>query len=259
MKQSLENVAKLLSVLTDTCKFLVLASLSSFAIAAVTQPAWARQKLKDVGLSIKEVNVFGVKLAADDGFDMAKALGDAKLNLEALRNVQPGQPSATGGSDQVAQAIAELDKIQTSLLRQAETLKSVQQQAGAVLPSVPDAGWLYVGRLAEDKTFMPGPRISAAGTRIESGKVSRLQIGADAPVVENGDECVRKTLEEIHPPSAEDLQSIQVLIHPNPAHALEVLATASCPSAGNGRWLYAKIRIQKDDVKFVKFETLLRR
>ena len=98
-----------------------------------------------------------------------------------------------------------------------------------------------------------------AETKIEGTKVVRLQIRVDSPVVENGDECVRKTLEEMHPPTAAELQSVQVLLSPKPGYPLDVLATADCPSKGNGKWLYAKVRISKGDVKFVKFETLLKR
>ena len=146
-----------------------------------------------------------------------------------------------------------------TLAKQNATLTDVQEKAGVVVPPIPDTGWLYVGRLAEDKRFAPGPSISPSETRLDGERVVGLQIRTDTPVTENGDECIRKKLEDIHPPTAEQLQSVQVLLSPSPKHLLDVVATATCPSIGNGKWVYAKVRISKEDVKFAKFDTLIRR
>ena len=255
LKQSLESADKLLTVLSGVCKFSGLAVLTAFAVAAVTHPAWARQKLQDAGLSIKEVNIFGVKLAADETFSMARALADARLNLDTIKS-QLGQGT---GSETLTKALLELDHIQASLTKQSATLKDVQEKSGVAVPQVPETGWLYVGRLAEDGSLAIGPRLDSAGTKVDGSKVARVQLKIDSPVVENGEECTRKTLEELHPPTPDELQSVQVLLSPNPAHSLEVIQTATCPSIGKGKWLYAKIRIPKNDVKFAKFEAQLSR
>ncbi|CAN5490664.1 hypothetical protein BH11PSE9_BH11PSE9_18300 [soil metagenome] len=255
LRQSLESADKLLAFLSGVCKFSGLAFLTVFAVAAVTHPAWARQKLQDAGLSIKEVNIFGVKLAAEETFNMARALADARLNLDTIKS----QLSLGTGSEPLTKALVELDRIQASLTKQSTTLRDVQEKSGLAVPQIPETGWLYVGRLAEDGSLAIGPRLDLAGTKVDGGEVTRVQLRIDTPVVENGEECTRKTLEELNPPTPEELQSVQVLLSPNSSHSLEVIGTATCPSIGKGKWLYAKIRIPKNDVKFSKFETQLRR
>lgn len=258
MKSYLELVAKLLSVLTEACKFLVIAVLSVFAVAAIAQPAWAHKKLTDMGLSVKEINIFGVKLASNETFDMAKTLAEAKSTIALVQNQIDNSPGAVG-KEPLAKAVAQLDKIQSSLVKQSETLKDIREKAGVVAPHVPQMGWLYVGRIAEDKSFLPSMSIDQGRTKIVAGKLTEVQIKGDAILLGNGDECVQTAMEDIHPPTAEEKESIEFLLSPNPKSQLEIVSTAECPSKGGGKWLYARIRVPKDDVKFVKFGDLLKR
>jgi hypothetical protein len=257
VKQTLESAGKFVTVLTDACKLAVLATLSTFAIAALVLPNWAKERLREVGLSVKEVNAFGVKLVANEAFDTANALADTRIALEGFRTelgataAEPGHP--------VAKALAALDKAESSLLAQGGQLQEVLRSSGVAMPPLPDAGWLYIGRLAQGGGWTAGPRIDAAGTRLDGERVTRVQLRADAAVLQNGDECTRSKLEEIHPPTDAERQTLQLLLAPNATRPLEVLATATCPSAGQGKWVYAKVRIPKDDVKFTKFEALLQR
>lgn len=257
IKAKIETVSKLISVLSDTCKFVVLAALAAFAIAAIAEPSWARQKLKDAGLSIKEINAFGVKLAADEAFDAAKSIADAKLTLTKLQTELVAQDTSNAKS--ISEAIVELDKAKSSLIKQTSSLKEVGEKAGLTAPELPPTGWIFVGRTSEDKTFTPGPRIDAQQTRVVANKVVALQIKSEAPVTSNGDECITLEAKDIRPPTEEQLQRMQVLISPNPTQGLQVVSTATCPSKGNGLWIYAQVKINASDVKFVKYESLLRR
>lgn len=256
IKQSLENAAKLLSVLSDTCKFLVLAALTTFALAAIAAPAWARQKLADIGLSVKEVNAFGVKLVANDAFDMAKDLAEARVRLDELK-LQIGK----GGIEvaDVGRVAEKLDAVSAALGKQSESIRTTREQVGLAPATLPASGWIYVGRQPESGAWQPGWSIDAQRSAIEAGQVTRLALRADTVVMSNGDDCVRQSMAEIQPPTAEELAAQQLLLSPNAKAGLEVLATARCPSAGKGQWVYAKVRVRAEDVKFVKTAELLRR
>lgn len=257
MKNYLELAAKLFAVLTDACKFLVVAVLSAFAVAAIAQPAWARQRLTDMGLSVKEVNIFGVKLASNETFDMANTLAEAKSTIALVQSQLDNSPGATG-KESLATAVTQLDKLQASLVKQSETLTDIREKAGVAPPQVPQMAWIYVGLITENKSFQPGLSIDPSRTKIEAGKLAELQINADAILLGNGNECVRTAMEDIHPPTADERESIKFLLSPNPRNSLEVMSTAECPSKGGGKWLYAKIQVPKDDVKFVKFGDMLK-
>lgn len=259
LKQHLEDTTKLIAALTVIGRFLLLLGLSVFVVKAVADPPWARKKLREAGWSVKEVNVLGVRLASDDSFDMANALADVKARLEQQLRPIDGQPESRPDHRQIAQALQDLGTVQNLLTKQNETLQEVQKDAGVVFPPIPDAGWLYVGRLTEDKVLQAGPRIDVAGTKLENGSVKQVQLSSAAPVVDNGAECARTRIEDVQHSAPAELQRIQVLLVPAPGKPLQVQQTVSCPSIGNGKLLYAQVRIRKEDVKFAKFETLLRR
>lgn len=82
----IEKLSKVLSLLTDACRFLVFAGLSAFAIAALAAPTWARGKLQAFNLDIKEVNILGIKLAARESFDIAESLVETKVRLNAMKD-----------------------------------------------------------------------------------------------------------------------------------------------------------------------------
>lgn len=136
---------------------------------------------------------------------------------------------------------------------------NIRERAGVAAPQVPRLGWLYVGRIAEDKSFLPGLAIDPDRTKFNGGKLTELQIKADAILLGNGDECVRTAIEDFHPRTAEEKESIEFLLSPNSKSSLEVVSTMECPSMGGGKWVYAKILVPKEDVKFVKFVDLLKR
>lgn len=256
-KQLLENCSKAVSLIGEACKVVVLLTLSIFAVIAVLKPAIAKEKLKDAGLAVKEVNLFGVKLAANDAFDAAEAIADAKTTLEnykATLGVTSNQASAS-----IDEALNKLTTATTVLAGQSSKVAAVLKDAGAVLPPLPDDGWVYIGRLADSGTFTPGPRVDPGKTRIQGQRVTALHLRSEAPVVRNGDDCASTRLEDIHPPTSRDLQALQVLLTPNPTTSLDVLATARCPSIGGGQWVYAKVKIHPADVRFTKFENLLNR
>lgn len=252
----LDRAARLLSLLTDACKFCVLLALTAFAFAAFAQPDWARRKLDELGLRVKEIDAFGVKLVANDAFDMAKDLAEAKARLEALKTEAA---QAGGGVDaaELAKVAEKLDTVRASLGKQGQAIKSVQQQAGMAAAPLPETGWVFVGRLPEQGAWQPGWSIDAKRTAIEAGQVRRLGLRADTVVLSNGNECTRQPLQEVQPPSEQDLQAPQLLLSGDAKAALEVLATASCPSVGKGQWIYAKVRVPADEVKFVKYGELL--
>lgn len=256
IKTTLETANKLLSVLTDTCKFLVLAALTSFAVAAFASPGWARQKLADLGLSVKEVNAFGVKLVANDAFDMAKDLAEAKVRLDELK-VQAGK-GAVDAAD-IGRVAQKLDAVSGALGKQSESIRTTQQQVGMAAPTLPATGWVYVGRQPESGAWQPGWSIDAARSAVEAGTVTRLALRADTVLLSNGNECVRQSLADIQPPSSEELQAPQLLLNGSAKAALEVLETARCPSVGKGEWVYARVRVRPEDVKFVRYADLLKR
>ncbi len=258
LKAYLEITAKLFAVLTEACKLLVIAVLSTFAVAAIAQPAWARQRLTEMGLSVKEINIFGVKLASNEAFDMAKTLAEVKSTV-TLAQAQIDSNPGNATKDSLAHAVAQLDKLQASLVKQNQTLADVREKAGALSPQVPQSGWLYVGRVGENNSFLPGLSINSKQTRIIAGKLVELHLKSDAVILGNGDECIRTAMDDIHPPTQEEKESIEFLLSPNPKTPLEVLTTAECPSKGGGKWLYAKVRLSKEDVKFMKFGDLLKR
>jgi hypothetical protein len=257
VKQLLENCSKVVSILTDACKLAVLVALSVFAVASIVRPAWAKERLKDAGLSVKEINVFGVKLVANDAFDAANALAETKVALESYRSNLG--PAAAGATHPITNALSNLDKVAAVLSNQSAKVNDVLKEAGEAPRPIPQSGWLYVGRISEGGAFTPGPRIDAAGTKVDGKRVIKVQLKAEAPVMQNGDDCVRKKLEDIHPPTQQDLDALQLLLAPNPTTSLDVSDTVSCPSIGNGQWLYAKVKITPADVKFVKFASLLHR
>lgn len=253
----LDRIAKLFSVLTDACKFLVLLALTVFAFAAFAQPGWAQQKLAELGLKVKEIDAFGVKLVANDAFDMAKDLAEAKVKLDELR----AQAAQSGGSVSAAEIVKvseKLDTVRDALGRQGEALKGVQQQAGIAAVPVPETGWVYVGRLPEQGPWQPGWSIDGKQSAIKDGNVAKLVLRADTVVLGNGNDCTRQAMTDIQPPSAEELQAPQILLSGDAKGELEVLSTARCPSVGNGQWMYAKVRVRASDVKFVKYGDLLK-
>ncbi|MBA4340943.1 MAG: hypothetical protein C0423_02195 [Methylibium sp.] len=251
----LDRAAKLLSLLTDTCRFLVLLALTAFALTAMASPDWARKRLADLGLSVKEVNAFGVRLVANEAFDVAANLAEARATLDQLK-AQPGIAVDASALKKVSDRI---EQASASLGRQDQAIKDVRQQAGIVPPPLPETGWVYVGRLAEDRSWLPGWSIDATRTRLDGAQVRQLGLKADAVVLGNGNECTQLKLEELQPPTAQDLQAPQILLDGEARPLLDVIATASCPSKGKGQWLYAKIRIARESVKFVKYQDLIRR
>ncbi len=250
----LDRAAKLLTLLIDACRLAVLLALTVFALTAMASPHWARQRLAELGLSIKEVNAFGVKLVGNEAFDAATSLAEARVTVE--------QWKAQGGAVDPAalKKVADrLEQASASLGRQDQAIKDVRQQAGILPPPLPETGWVYVGRLAEDRSLLPGWSIDAARTRIEGSQVRQLALKADAVVLGNGNECTQIKLEELQPPTAQQLEAPQILLSGESHPLLDVIATASCPSKGNGLWLYAKIRIAREAVRFVKYQDLIRR
>ena len=118
-KQLLENCSKAVSLIGEACKVVVLLTLSIFTVIAVLKPAIAKEKLKDAGLAVKEVNLFGVKLAANDAFDAAEAIADAKTTLEnykATLGVTSNQANAS-----IDEALNKLTTATTVLAGQSST------------------------------------------------------------------------------------------------------------------------------------------
>lgn len=250
----LDRAAKLLTLLIDACRFFVLLALTVFALTAMASPEWARRRLAELGLSIKEVNAFGVKLVGNEAFEAATSLAEARAAVEQLK-------AQGGGSDPAAltKVSDRLEQASASLGRQDQAIKEVRQQAGIVPPPLPETGWVYVGRLAEDRSLLPGWSVDAARTRIDGNEVRQLGLKADTVVLGNGNECTQLKLEELQPPTVQELQAPQILLSGESHPVLDVIATASCPSKGNGLWLYAKIRIARESVRFVKYQDLIRR
>jgi hypothetical protein len=261
IEQNVEKFSKVLALLTDLMKFCVLVALTTFAIAAIANPSWAQKRLKALNLQVKEINFAGVKLVASESFDVANLLVDTQINLETASNQLSSSNSQSGTSSSLAEAsvkaaLKRVGEMQVAMGRQENAIKETAIQAGLPTPEIPKTGWIYVGRLSEGGTFTPGPRIDPKETVTSKGKLVRLQIRYDAPIVSDGESCVRTQLSDFQPPSADDLQRIQVLLRAEPYAPLKVLVTAECPSAGNGKWLYAKIEIAKDRVRFVKFSEI---
>lgn len=251
----LDRTAKLLSLLSDACRLLVLLTLTVFALTAMAAPDWARMHLGKLGLSLKEVNAFGVRLVANEAFDVAASLAEARATLDQLK----AQPGIAVDPSVLKKVSDRIDQASASLGRQDQALKDVRQQAGIVPPPLPETGWVYVGRLAEDRSWLPGWSIDATRTRIDGAQVQQLALKADAVVLGNGNECTQLKLEDVQPPTEQERLAPQILLDGEARPVIDVIATASCPSKGNGQWLYAKIRIARESVKFVKYQDLVRR
>lgn len=251
-KQWLENAGKAVTVLTDGCKLGVLATLCAFAIAAIASPAWAKDKLQRMGLTVKEVSVFGVKLVANNAFDTADALADTKAALEALKS----DPGNSGASSNVTSALAALERAQAHLQAQGENLRTVLKDAGAGGVVLPSTGWLYVGLVSEAGNFMPSPRVDPNGTKLEGTRVVHLKLSGDAVVLQNGDDCRKTKMEDVKPPTQDELQTLQLMLRSG-SRELEVLDTATCVHARGPKAVFAKVRIAPADVKFTKFENLV--
>ncbi|MBI5899785.1 MAG: hypothetical protein HZB40_11210 [Rhodocyclales bacterium] len=261
IEQKVERLSKVLALLTDLMKFCVLAVLSAFAVAAIANPSWAQRRLKALNLQVKEINIAGVKLVANESFDVANSLVDTQIDLEAAStqlsssNNSPG-PGISLAEASVKAALKRVDEMQVAMRKQENAIKETAIQAGLPTQDIPTSGWIFVGRFSEGGTFTPGPRVDPKETIASKGKLVRLQIRYDAPIVSDGESCVRTQLSDFQPPSADDLKRIQVLLRAEPYAPLKVLATAECPSAGKGKWLYAKIEILKDRVRFAKFSEI---
>lgn len=256
--QRIETFSKVLNFLTELVKFCALAAIAAFVVATLANPSWAQRRLKALNLQVKEVSFAGVKLVANETFEVANSLVDAKINLESAATLLSSTANASevnsrATESSVKEALKHIEKMQLALNNQEGAIKEVGTQAGLPVSDIPATGWVYAGRISDGGAFQAGPRVDAKITNVSGGKLTRLQLKYDAPVVGNGNDCTRTNVADAPLPTAEDLQRIQVLLRADPVAPLNVLETAECPSIGNGKFIYARIAIPKDRVRFAKF------
>lgn len=258
IEQKIETVSRVLGFLTELIKFIALAGLASFAAVALANPGWAQKQLKAWNLHVKEINVAGITLAANESFDVADKLVETRISVDsALDNLAAAAAPATATAD-LKKTIEHLDRLDKSLAQNDATLREATVKAGLPSPKVPSSGWIYVGLLTAGGKVVPGNRIDAKETVIANGTLTRLQLKYDAPVNGNGDDCGVTAVSDFSAPTPEDLQSTRILLRAAPYAPLKVLATAECRTIGDTRTLYARVEIEKDRVRLVRFADIPR-
>lgn len=255
IEERLDKTARVFTLLFDIAKLAGLTTLILVGVAAIAFPSQVQGRLRALGLKIQQVDVLGVKLVQNETFDIANSLVDTKMSVDSAA-VRLAAASGMSTEDRKAAEVAiagarnSVLKIQDSLGKQESAIKDAKARSGVTSPALPSTGWIFVGRIAENGTYIAAPRIDAKATAISNGVVTSLMLKYDSPVAENGDDCVRTDLKDVQPPSP---NSVQMLLQADPPAQLTVLSTAGCRSVDGGKWLYANIKIPADRVRFAKF------
>lgn len=254
-EQRLERITKVSASLTELAKFTGFAALVLVGAWAILFPAQLRLRLLELGLQIQQIDAFGVKLVQAQGFDIANSLIDAQMGIEAAAARLSSMDKLPKTNQKEAEvALNESRKniliTLTALDKQEKALKETKAKSGITDPSLPATGWIFAGRLSPKDGFIAGPRIDSKNTVVTNDDVTKLVIKYDAPVVDNGDECVRTDLKDFRPPSP---NSVQMLLRADQSSELKVLGTAGCPSIDGGKWIYAQIQVPPERVRFAKF------
>jgi hypothetical protein len=249
-----------LELFASATKAVGLLLLLVFAATAVAFPEGLNQWLKRRGLSLESWTLGPVKVTAI-AKNTVRANNSALVVMDTLNEVQARLASGETSPASLQQIADLLQASRQSVTSQAETLRRTAQDLGAT-SKIPSEGWLYVGYYGEDGVLRrPYSRIASAdGIHTERApgnqiRVSGIVLKFDAPVVTDGNDCTKPDVSQVKvpDPNAED---ISYAIVGASAQELKVLATATCPAAGRGYELYARIVVPKDRVRIATLSNL---
>jgi hypothetical protein len=259
----IETVSKFFTMLSDLAKFVGIASLAAFAVASIAAPEWAQRRLDSLGLQVKEVNAFGIKIAAKEAvkagngvISIADGLTNAEISLGAIRANLPKEQDTSAQAAEISRAMAGIKFAQNALDAQAEALGSTGKAVG-LAQEIPTTGWLYIGNFtADNKPRFVSPRIAPHGIQRSGNAISGVVLRYDAHIVSDGDDCTKVDIKDVPMPDPKAPEREFAILKASESNPLEVLKVSECPSIGDGKSVYVQVRVSKDRVRFSQLSKL---
>lgn len=255
--ERIESASKLLAMLSDLAKFIGVSSLAFFAVAAIAAPEWTQKRLDALGWQIKEVNAGFFRItvketvkAGNGVIRIAEGLTNTEISLAALQASLPKGPDASQQNAEILRAMSSVKAAQLALGVQADALASTGKAVG-LIQDAPDMGWLYVGIFAanNDAKYI-SPRISPNGIQRAGGAITGILLKYDTVIVSNGDDCTKTSLKDVPMPDPNAPEREFTIVTPSESKPLEVIKVSECPSIGDGKLIYAQVRIPTERVRF---------
>lgn len=250
--QSIERMAKILGVLGDLVKAILIVGLVWIGFVAVTKPETVKDSLKelrDSGVNVDkwEANLPLLKISGTV-FNVADAVATAQAKVSAAQEAQPGRSA----SPELLAVSASLAEVQSAMARHGREIRAVAARAG-VVENLPKTGWIYVGYFSTSGARKLSDRVDPRDVRnlkIEGGNLAgltQLTLKLDAWVAQ-GDECVRVAVDSVPDATAAAEMLPKIMLESDPAKPLEVLRAAPCKGPGEGSFVWAEVRIPPDRV-----------
>lgn len=261
--EKVEKLSKFLNLLNEFVKFGAMAALALLAVVALAMPNWVKGRLANLDLEIKEVNAGPIKLVAKEAvkagantLQIAEALTLAEVQLSVIKTNLQGQATNPNYASAFSETEQSIHRARAALEEQGTSLKTAGKAVG-VTSNVPVRGWLYVGYFAENGELKkPSDRISPKdGVRFVGTRVSELILDFDTPVVSDGDDCSKTTIENFVPPDPNSPERQYAILRAS-REPIRVLATKECEAPGRGKTVYAQVEVPSTRVRFAALSVL---